>query len=333
MDLRAVCPRWLVEFKRSGQLRSQIYLYGNLYDSCLFPPNYKTASTEAELKWVRFSDVTNLLTTFYLPQAGFDPVVYYDVIDGFRVKTGDSALAKDGVLTWLRALPWNAGGDASGDRPSDAKSIDQFRTLEELVNRAPQVMTLFRALMHQNQRVAAGIINFGSRLAGNPGSLAENERSIFLKLLKAAEDAHGHADGRRNVLIVFCDKLSDIPAWLLLENPLTKGIEVKKPNRIERGRFFDFSQEKFFQEGAPVKQPDTSTSFVDLTDGLDEPRTRQSHRRLARGADSRKRYLSYRGPVQVWRAGEPLGEARSAEARGCRGKPQGTCHGTGSCSP
>ena len=72
----------------------------------------------------------------------------------------------------------------------------------------------------------------------------------------------------RNILIFICDKLNDIPSWILLDNPLTKGIEVLKPNKEERNRFFQVQSGRFYQEGKAIDKQKVSSIFADITDGL-----------------------------------------------------------------
>ena len=72
----------------------------------------------------------------------------------------------------------------------------------------------------------------------------------------------------RNILIFICDKLNDIPSWVLLDNPLTKGIEVQKPNKEERIRFFKGQHQRFYQENEPINMQEIMSVFSDLTDGL-----------------------------------------------------------------
>jgi ATP-dependent Clp protease ATP-binding subunit ClpA len=125
-------------------------------------------------------------------------------------------------------------------------------------------------LVSNSKKLSAGIINFASRFSSDPNTLEEEERRHFLKVLKSAQEARTFPakGGKRNLLIFICDKLNDIPSWVLLENPLTKGIEVQKPNREERNRFYQVQADRFYQEGEDVNSKEISTIFSDLTDGF-----------------------------------------------------------------
>ena len=140
-------------------------------------------------------------------------------------------------------------------------------SIEKNVN---DTLSFFRFLVSNNQRLSAGIINHASRFSSNSNSLSEEERRYFLKLLKSAQDARVFQDknGMRNILIFICDKLNDIPSWILLDNPLTKGIEVLKPNKEERNRFFQVQSGRFYQEGEAIDEQKVSSIFADITDGL-----------------------------------------------------------------
>lgn len=255
---KKVFPPWMQEFKRFQTLKSQFYLYGNVYDCYYFPVNYNTAINIEDLKWARFNDL-KLLLKLYLKNEGYEIISYYDVIDGIDVESPTLPdLSKDNIVKFLM------------DNVHGAKSFLESKKISNIEKKLTDALSFFRLLVSNNKRVSAGIINYSSRFAGDPNSLSEDERIIFLKLLKSAQDARlfPEKNGMRNILIFICDKLNDIPSWLLLENPLTKGIDINKPNKETRNRFLEVQLHRFYQEGVPVNKKEVMGMFADLTDGL-----------------------------------------------------------------
>jgi ATP-dependent Clp protease ATP-binding subunit ClpA len=253
-----VFPGWMQEFRRFQSLKSQFYLYGNVYDSYYFPVNYNDAKNENELKWARFNDL-KLLLKLYLTNEGYEIISYYDIIDGIEVESPvHKEIDRDNIVKFLM------------DTVPGAKSFLESKKINTIEKKLTDALSFYRLLVSNNKMVAAGIINYSSRFAGDPNSLSEDERTIFLKLLKAAQDARLFPEkrGMRNILIFICDKLNDIPSWILLENPLTKGIEIKKPNKEQRNRFLEVQIQRFYSEGLQVNKKEVMSLFPDLTDGL-----------------------------------------------------------------
>lgn len=252
-----IFPRWMQEFKRFQALKSQFFLYGNVYDCYYFPVNYHQSESNSDLKWARFNDIKYLLN-LYLKNEGYEIIVYYDMIDGMTVESIDPEISDKNLLQQL------------GDNDPKVKSYFGSKKIDRIEKNVNDTLSLFRFLVSNNQRLSAGIINHASRFSSNPNSLSEEERRYFLKLLKSAQDARVFQDknGMRNILIFICDKLNDIPSWILLDNPLTKGIEVLKPNKEERNRFFQVQSGRFYQEGEAIDEQKVSSIFADITDGL-----------------------------------------------------------------
>ncbi len=251
-------PRWLQEFKRFQSLKSQFYLYGNVYDCYYFHINHHQVTGESKIEdWKKFNTLPDLLKR-YLRNEQYELICYYDQIDGFELASTDPNISRENLLSFLTA------GNAELAKNFDANLLKNGkRKLDDVLN-------FFRLLVSNTRKLSAGIINYASRFTANPNSLEEEERKEFLKILKAAQDAFVFREKNdlRNVLIFICDKLSDIPAWVLLENPLTKGIQIDKPDKRERQRFLQIQGNLFYREGEPVNQAEIEKIFPDLTDGL-----------------------------------------------------------------
>ncbi len=258
MDLQDIFPRWMSEFRRFQNLKSQIFLFGNVYDCYYFPVNHNTAQSEEELKWSKFPDIKTLMRR-YLMNENYEIVAYYDIIDALELHSSDEDITKDTILKFL--------SEDNEKAKIDYASAD----MRQVENNLENVLTFFRYLVGNKTKLSAGIINYSSRFSMNPNSLAENERRIFLKLLKSAQEARTirTPEGKKNNILIFiCDKLNDIPSWLLLENPLTKGIEILKPDKKERLRFFNVQNRFFFHENEEIDMKEIPGRFVNLTDGF-----------------------------------------------------------------
>lgn len=253
----SVLPVWLQEFRRFQVLMSQIYLYGNVYDCFYYPVNYHSAESEDKLQWAKFNELKHILN-LYLRSEGYEIVTYYDLIDGITLESSDPAINPNTIMKFLE-----------DDRPGITKDL-RTANLDAIKGSLADTLSFLRILVSNNKKLSAGIINFTSRFHTDPNSLSEPERQHFMKMVKSALDARVFPDkhGNRSLLIFICDKLNDIPSWLLLENPLTKGIEVKRPDKKERRRFFQIQSGRFYREGSVEEPKDIHGLFTDLTDGF-----------------------------------------------------------------
>lgn len=253
MDTNKIFPKWLQELKRFQALKSEFFLYGNVYDCYYFPRNYNDVTNESELKYTPFETCKDLLQVYLFSQ-GFEVITYFDIIDGITVESNDKTVTADNIVSTLQFKSKDADSylkDAKGKKLDGAISF-------------------FRELTCNTTKLSAGIINFASRFTSNPNALEDEAKPLFLKLIKAAQEsvAFENKNGKRNILIFICDKLNDIPAWILLENPLTKGIEIQKPNREERVRFFEQRNKQFFVEGQEPNLVEVGKMFPDLTENF-----------------------------------------------------------------
>jgi len=253
MDTNKIFPKWLQELKRFQALKSEFFLYGNVYDCYYFPRNYNSVTNESELKYTLFETCKDLLQVYLFSQ-GFEVVTYFDIIDGITVESDDKSVTTDNIVSKLQLK----------SKDADAYLKDAKAT------KLDGAISFFRELSGNTTKLSAGIINFASRFTSNPNALEDEAKPLFLKLIKAAQESVAFEDrkGKRNILIFICDKLNDIPAWILLENPLTKGIEIQKPKREERIRFFEKRNKQFFLEGEEANLSEISKTFPDLTENF-----------------------------------------------------------------
>ena len=260
MDKKNYFPTWLEEFNRFKALKSEFFLYGNIYDCYYFPINYKTVTNSDELKFAKFNDIKELLKKF-LKEEGYDIITYFDIIDGLEVGEANETNPKYTLDNLANSGVEKPSADFS-------KNLERARLGNS--DAAKDAIALYRELMGNSTALYAGIFNFASRLTSNPNSLEEEAKPLFLRLIKAAQESKvwPEKERKRNILIFLCDKLNDIPAWMFLENPLTKGIEILEPNREERQVFFRERKKQFYSEGKEVKEEELMKTFPDLTENF-----------------------------------------------------------------
>jgi len=255
-----IFPKWLQELKRFQALKSEFFLYGNVYDCYYFPDNYQNAD-ESNIEYSPYDNLKDLLVEYLLSQE-FEVVTYFDIIDGISVESKDNAITSDNIIASLQLK---------------GKDVESYLKNAK-AQKTDDAISFFRELIGNSTKLSAGIINFASRFVERPDSISEEASKRYIKMIKAAQESvpFESKDGKRNILIFICDKLNDIPAWLLLENPLTKGIEIQKPNREERVRFFDhrfinpYKEDKhlFFADGEEPDFKEIKNIFPDLTENF-----------------------------------------------------------------
>ena len=246
-----IFPRWVQELRRFQSLKSVIFLYGNIYDAFYFPTNYQEATDDNALVFGKYNNLHELLEAYFLAE-GYDTVAYFDVVDGLRIASRSGTDAQN-LCTKLNLNTIHPDAEsylrgAQHKKPDDA-------------------ISLFRTLIGNRNALSVGIVHFASHFTSSPNSLEEQAKPLFIKLIKAAQESQSFAT-QRNLLVFICDKLNDIPAWVLLENPLTKGIEIHRPNREERARFFQQQGKRFYQDGETPDLEGIARIFPDLSEDL-----------------------------------------------------------------
>lgn len=258
MSIYKVFPRWMQEFKRFLPLKSQFYFYGNVYDSFYLPTNLQPQPEKADLGWAKFDTIEKFLVDVFLKSEGYEIICTYDWIDGLKGLAEGPDWKKSNISRFIKS-PLVLADDSIYNLP-----------LGQIEKNLSDTLTFFRILMNNHEKLSAGIIRFASRFVADPNHLEMEERKEFIKIVKAAQEARFFKakDGKRNILIFICDKLNDIPSWVLIDNPLTKGIQIEKPNRYERLQFFQVQKTGFYQVGDSLKTDEIEQIFPDLTDGL-----------------------------------------------------------------
>jgi hypothetical protein len=269
-------PHWMREVLRLAQYKTQIYLYGNTADTVLYPAD----STCTKWRLGALREALFELLRLRLP--GYEVIASYSFIDGlhFADELGENVMAQRLDEIMKLAVP---GAAAKGQRalnpqaPTDPidHALHQLRQL--MLNRTHPVLI---------------IVEHASQLITAPVNMPLTERMSFLRLLRASLESQSVAVGEdgakhtlQNMLLLLCDKLTDLPAWLYLANPYSGSVEISLPRMAERRLFF----EQFLPEEA--RQLDLA-KLADLTDGLRVQELcaiRRLIRRQAQPGDSARR--------------------------------------------
>jgi len=255
MSVPDLKPRWMRDFERLAGYKTQIFLYGNIRDTILYPLGVE------EKQWT-LGPLRDALFELFRHQIGsYELIGAYNQVDGmvFADMRDANTMAKM-YDEMVDAGEKGLAPPAKGRAPQPTKP-------QNPLDHAFQQMRL--AVMNR-QHPCVFLIENASQLIGAPVNLQANERVNFLRLLKASGESQLVAvegDGQRralqNMIILLCDKLVDMPAWLYFSNPFTGSVEIDTPRSYERRHFFDL----FLKTNKPEEHA-APEDLVDLTDGM-----------------------------------------------------------------
>ena len=249
MDADAT-PRWMRELERLASYKTQLYLYGNIKDTVLYPLGADRA------QWTLGPLREALFELFRHQLGGYEIIASYNMVDGmFFADSRDANTMSKQFDEIVSEVEKEAPQTAKGRTPQPTKPRDPVE----------HALQLMRAAMMNRQHPCVFIIEHASQLISSPVNLLPNERVNFLRLLKSSQESQtiavGEAEQRRavqNLLVLLCDKLADLPPWLYLDNPFTGNIQIDPPHLAERRHFFDL----FLRTNADM------SDLTDLTDGM-----------------------------------------------------------------
>ncbi len=255
-DLR---PRWLREVERYAATKTQIFLSGNIKDTVLYPICEPTG------QWTLGTLRDALFSSFRHINGGYDLIAAYNLIDGLIF----ADCAENGGMSGIfdEILKGRSDRESGSERGRVAGTLRPVQ-IEDPLDHALQTI---RTCLLNPTRPCVFIVEHASQLARGPSNLQLQERVPFLRLLRAASESRivpvGEGSSRRavqNLLLLVCDKLTDLPAWLYLNNPFVASVEVENPKPHERRHYFDLFV-------APREATETSVDLgelVDLTEGM-----------------------------------------------------------------
>ncbi len=244
-------PRWLLEFERYLGIKTQFYLHGNVHDLvCDF-------GQEGGVP--RMISLRQFLLKYFRSK-GYELVAFFDPLDGFSFidELGEPDMAMQQLF--LALLPRDESAPPAKD------PLQRFRPSQP--GNIQNTISAVRALMRNAQKGCAVIFEHGSRLIASPQQIQPTEIPWFLGLLKCASEAT-MAAGKLNVTVIICDKLNDLPAWLYLNNPHGRSVQLDFPDEQERRALLAAYAKNFYCDPqASFSLEQTLSALVNFTAGL-----------------------------------------------------------------
>jgi energy-coupling factor transporter ATP-binding protein EcfA2 len=284
-------PRWMRELERLSDFKSQIYLYGNVKDTVLYPVAPVPLATPGNKEAWKLGSLRESLFEL-LRSRGYGLIGSYNLVDGMTFADAPTAGLPVPLLTMQYPTRPRFNEDVP---PSMAQIYEQLVEAGETVGRStrgigrhPQALnpeeSLDIALQQMricllNTRIpTAFFIEYGSQLVGMPTNLQLSERTAFLRLVRAAEESRsisarvpGVVETPRevqNLIVIGCDRLTDLPPWLYFNNPFGAGVEIESPRSYERRHFFTRFLPALNEDKPDQNGRDPLNELVDLTDGM-----------------------------------------------------------------
>lgn len=184
----------------------------------------------------------------YLTKEGYNPVVFYNRIDGFS-----NPYAPDMVATFYRGVS------------SDEKSSKSISTATELI----------RKTMSNTVRPTAIIIDLANTITASPDNMSDEEIEYFTRLILASrtpKQALSMHDNQplTNLLFLIVEKVNDIPIWFYLNNPYVRTLTISRPEKEVRAAVINARIDNMIgaEELAPAERKKAQEEFVALTNGM-----------------------------------------------------------------
>lgn len=184
----------------------------------------------------------------YLTEEGYDPVVFYNRIDGFS-----NPYALDMVSTFYREVS------------SDEKSSRSISAATELI----------RKTMSNTVRPTAVVVDLANTIAASCDNLSDEEIEYFTRLMLASRTPTQALSMRdkqplTNLLFLIVEKVNDIPTWFYLNNPYVRTLTISRPEKEVRAAVIDARIDTVAgaKDLAPTERKKAQDEFVALTDGM-----------------------------------------------------------------
>lgn len=236
-------PRWIRELDRFIHLKSLLLVHGNVHDlvSC------QVQHSSGREYWVE--DHLEHFFQRMLSGMGYEVIGQFNPIDGLY-------FAEEAMEKRFAELSDERNSNHQGDG---------------LANPVPVTRQIAR-VMSNRETPCAFVYHYASRLSVAADRLSQQEHDLFTRVLKASLDSTevlGKEKRWNNILILVCEKINDLPAFLYLNNPRSRSIYLEPPDMADRRRFISHNHASFYQ-GEASQQPtdDMLNTFSDLTDGF-----------------------------------------------------------------
>lgn len=263
---------YLQEFQRYLPLKNLFLLHGNIYDLLPYP-----VYDGSGVRW-KYLPLNRLLYRFFKDRH-YQAVVFYDQVDGLTFQTEAERDLFRGMYKEKDPDQDTTGNAGGGAAPTTADSTPRGNqqaggwplTLSPPIRDFDAALNAVQQALGKNSAPLALIIDHASRLVTAPGHLSPREGQQFIKLLKCVQRASAKTMGRdlNHVLVLVCDRLTDLPAWLYLRNPLVKTLEITLPSEEERRHYFEIALPGFHPgDGCHYDENAIIDTLVDISRGL-----------------------------------------------------------------
>lgn len=185
----------------------------------------------------------------FLSDVGYDPIVFYNRIDGFSNPHSPTMLE-----TFFRENSTNQ---------KESKPISE-------------ATGIIRNSMNSTIRPSAIIVNLANTIVSSPDSLSEEEIEYFTTLMlasKSSKQALSITNDKKpltNLLFLIVEKTNDIPTWFYLNNPYVRTLSISRPEKTIRLGVID-SRLDTLSEANQISFEERKKildEFVALSDGM-----------------------------------------------------------------
>lgn len=285
-------PRWIRELARFLPLKNVLFLYGNVLDMVSFPKE----GDVGKVVWVEGFTLSLFLRRF-LQDAGYEIAGAFDPVEGLEFVNDEMKKLYDRVrLGKATVRELEAGATESrptATEPAKGESPTSVPARTEALADAKAAVIGMAAALRNTKVPCAFVLTHASRLIRSPGYPSEAESELFTRLfhatLRAARVTKEHREWR-NLVIVVCDKLNDLPPYLFLNHPGARSICIDKPDASERSRWFDSNRDKFNERAAIEQEPLSGEGAAAASGGKDDEDCDRSRESLKQQASPRARF-------------------------------------------
>lgn len=231
--------KWQKDLSVYQDINTTFIIEGNVHD--LQPWTYEDDGTCEPVPLAKYLHR-------YLSGTGYDPVIFYNRIDGFN-----NPYAMEMLQTFHREVD------------SDGKNNKSISEATELI---------CKALSNKN-RPSAMIFDLANTITSTPDNLSEEETEYFSRMMLASLNpvqAISMKDRKplTNLLFLIVEKVNDIPAWFYLNNPYIRTLTITRPEKEVRAAVIDARLD--FVSGAEAltteERKKILEEFTALTDGM-----------------------------------------------------------------
>lgn len=262
IEIQDDTPAWIHSLERFAALKNLLFLHGNIHDRIPFLLSGEQLSASP----VSDHDVLpNFLLRYFVENRGYEIAGILDPCRSIRFH--DEIFPSDSrdensqsMRERYNALP--PTGNASNSAQAWSDPDDLLRGVETLCDRMQSPLTS-----------SVFVIHLASRLLTGPDHLDDLRLRLFTRIQMACAAAPRVRQGTgkpelRNLIILTCEKLNDLPAFLYLDNPASRSLCVPKPNEQQRERYLSAAYARL-----PGADPNGANEallkdFVDRTDGM-----------------------------------------------------------------